>query len=222
MGRPILIIGASGSGKSASLRNFEEVALIKVIRKDLPFRPAKPMKFVVSDDVEIIKSILLKAQAKSIVIDDAGYIMTNHFMKSHSKPQKGGSVFDLYNKIGDEFWDLIEFSKTLPDDKIIYFLMHEDRNENFGTVKPKTIGKMLDNVVVVEGLFTVVLRAQVLDGEHVFKTHTDGFDVVKTPIDMFEKDVISNDLKIVDNIIRKYYHIENVKKNKEATLNEKN
>lgn len=128
-------------------------------------------------------------------------------MKNHSKAGGGNSVFNLYNDLADRFWNLIEFIKNKVDqDKIVYFIMHEDKNDS-GDIKPKTIGKLLDEKVCVEGMFTIVLRTDIEDRKYVFKTHTDGKDVTKTPIGMFEEDSMDNDLKIVDTTIRKYYEI---------------
>ena len=90
--------------------------------------------------------------------------------------------------------------------KIVYFMMHEDKNDA-GDIKPKTIGKLLDEKVCIEGMFTIVLRTDIEDGKYIFKTHSDGKDVTKTPIGMFKEDTIENDLKYVDGIIRKYYEI---------------
>ena len=206
MGVPVLLIGRSGSGKSASMRNFgeDELALINVIHKPLPFQ--KEFKSVANTDdyMDIMKKIF-ETTKKSIVIDDAGYLITNHFMRNHSNAGQGNAVFALYNELGDKFWTLIEFIKNrLPDDKIVYIIMHEEKNE-FGDVKPKTIGKLLDEKVCVEGMFTIVLRATIEDRKHVFLTQSDGSDVTKTPIGMFEDAVIDNDLKMVDDTIRKYY-----------------
>lgn len=208
MGLPVLIIGKSGSGKSASMRNFgeDELALINVIHKPLPFK--KQFKSVANtDDYVDITEKIFKTTKKSIVIDDAGYLITNHFMKNHSKVGQGNAVFSLYNELGDKFWALIEKIKNrLPDDKIVYVIMHEEKNE-FGDVKPKTIGKLLDEKVCVEGMFTIVLRATIDDGKHVFLTQSDGYDVTKTPIGMFEASEIDNDLKMVDDTIRNYYEL---------------
>lgn len=201
MGQAVLVIGKSGSGKSTSLRNLSDVGVINVLGKPLPFK--NDFKWVKTDDYAKVKSVLLGAQTPRIVIDDAGYLMTNQFMRGHSK---GGNVFDLYNSIGDNFWDLIQFIGTLPEDKIVYIFMHEDKND-YGDIKPKTIGKMLDDKVCVEGMFTVVLRALYNDGKYQFKTRTDGLDVVKSPIGMFDAEYIDNDLKIVDDKIRSYYNI---------------
>lgn len=206
MGVPVLLIGRSGSGKSASMRNFgeDELALVNVLHKPLPFQ--KQFKSVANTDdyMDIMKKIF-ETNKKSIVVDDAGYLITNHFMRNHSKAGQGNAVFSLYNELGDKFWNLIEFIKNrLPDDKIVYVIMHEEKNE-FGDVKPKTIGKLLDEKVCVEGMFTIVLRATIDDGKHVFLTQSDGSDVTKTPIGMFEDSVIENDLKMVDDTIRKYY-----------------
>ena len=85
--------------------------------------------------------------------------------------------------------------------------MHEDKND-FGDIKPKTIGKMLDEKVCVEGLFTIVLRSVVENGKYLFKTQTSGFDVTKSPIGLFQAEEIDNDLYAVDQAIRTYYNIE--------------
>lgn len=207
MGIPVLIIGKSGQGKSTSLRNFEEneIALINVSKKPLPFRK-KFNSTRDTDNYEEIKTLLTKTVKGSIVIDDASYLITNMFMNKHSSAGKGNAVFTLYNEIGDEFWRLIEHIKNLPPNKIVYVIMHEERSE-FGEIKPKTIGKILDEKVCIEGMFTIVLRCLADKGRHFFRTNTDGMDVAKTPFGMFEHFEIDNDLKMVDQTIRAYWGI---------------
>ncbi len=205
MGLPILIIGKSGSGKSTSLRNFKEnIGIINVLGKPMPFKNTLPC--AITDDYKNIKSIIAKSAALSIVIDDSGYLMTNAFMRGHSSSGAGNAIFSFYNDIGDSFWALIRFvADKLPPQKIVYFMMHEEKND-FGEVKPKTIGKMLDEKVCIEGMFTIVLRSALVDGRHIFKTQSDGFDIAKTPMDMFPEE-IENDLKLVDDTIREYYNL---------------
>lgn len=206
MGIPVMLIGKSGSGKSTSLRNFaeDELYLIKVLNKPLPFRKRFDSTFS-TDDYNTVMYALQKGKKKSFVIDDAGYLITNHFMKNHANAGKGNGVFTLYNEIGDRFWTLVDFvSNKLPENKIVYFLMHEDKND-MGDVKPKTIGKLLDEKVCLEGMFTIVLRCTTEEGKHVFKTKTDGLDVTKSPMDMFAQETMDNDLKLVDDQIREYY-----------------
>ena len=127
-------------------------------------------------------------------------------MNKHSTAGVGNAVFALYNSIGDSFWQLIEHIKTLEEDKIVYIIMHEDRNE-FGDIKPKTIGKLLDEKVCIEGMFTVVLRCVSENGRHYFRTQTDGSDVSKSPMEMFTKVEIDNDLKLVDKAVREYWEL---------------
>lgn len=198
------------------MRNFEpdEICLINVLNKPLPFR--KKFKLVVSTDgYTDIMNHLGRASKDSIVIDDAGYLITNHFMKEHSAAGKGNAVFGLYNSMADSFWNLIEFvKKYIPPNKIVYFIMHEEQND-FGDVKPKTIGKLLDEKVCIEGMFTIVLRAVKSGDGHKFLTKSSGSDTVKTPMDMFEDAEIDNDLKLVDNAIREYYDLKN-NENKES------
>jgi hypothetical protein len=110
---------------------------------------------------------------------------------------------------------LVEFSKSLPENKIIYFVMHEDKNE-FGDIRPKTIGKILDEKCCLEGMFTIVLRATRNNEKYVFRTQSDGSDVTKSPIGLFEDMEIDNDLKVVDDKIREYYDLKGENKNEEV------
>ena len=208
MGVPVLIMGRSGSGKSAALRNMtENTFVINVNNKPLPFKPNPALKIMTCDEYLKIKSSLKAAYEKGIkiaVIDDAGYLMTSKFMAGH-RQAKGNSQFDLYNEIADNFYSLIKFiADELPNDMIVYVTMHEDKND-LGESKPKTIGKLLDDKVCVEGMFTIVLHALKLDGKYVFATNTDGLDVTKTPIGMFDQTYIENDIQFVTEQIRNYY-----------------
>lgn len=206
MGIPVMIIGKSGAGKSTSLRNFgeNELYLINVLGKPLPFRKTFESTFK-TDNYQDVGKALTKTTKKAIVIDDAGYLITNHFMNNHASAGKGNGVFSLYNEIGDRFWRLVEYViNNLPKDKIVYFMMHEDKNEA-GDIKPKTIGKLLDEKVCLEGMFTIVLRCMTDNDVHVFRTKTTGADVTKAPIGMFEDEEMDNDLKLVDTAIREYY-----------------
>ena len=208
MGIPILVIGKSGSGKSTSLRNFDDndLTIVNVSKKPLPFKK-KFTRVINSDSYRDIMEQIYKADTKSIVIDDAGYLITNHFMKKHSATGGGNGVFTLYNELGDYFWNLIEFVKNkLPKEKIVYFIMHEDKND-FGDVKPKTIGKLLDEKVCIEGMFTIALRCMAENDRHFFRTKSDGSDICKTPMEMFTDKEIDNDLKLVDKVVREYYEL---------------
>ena len=212
MAQVVMLIGKSGSGKSTSMRNFakEELALINVNRKPLPFK-GKFDSTLETTDYDKIEKAIMSTQKKAIVIDDAGYLITNQFMNGHGE-NKGNAVFELYNSLADNFYKLIKFcQERVNSEKIVYFVMHEDKNE-FGDVKPKTIGKLLDEKVCVEGLFTIVLRAECKEGKYIFHTKTDGLDVTKAPLGMFEEEEIENDLKTVDKVIREYYEMEPLEK----------
>ena len=208
---PILIIGKSGSGKSTSLRNLkkEEYSLVNVLNKDLPFKNGRDIKGLSTKDYELVKEFIKKTPKDIVVIDDFGYIMTDKFVKKATE-----TGYTKFSVIAQQFYEFVEFIKTLDGDKRIYLMMHEEKSEN-GDIAPKTCGKMLDNQICVEGLFSILLRC-VFDGkEHKFKTATDGLDVCKTPIDMFETEFIDNDLKFVDDTICEYYGIEKKEDKKE-------
>lgn len=201
MGIPVLILGESGSGKSASLRNFKdgEVGIINVSSKPLPFKTSiKPFN---SDDYMKIEQVMKKAKAKSIVIDDAQYLQANEYMRN-AKIQG----YQKFTDIALNFWTLVQMViKELPEDVIVYFLGHIETDSN-GKEKFKTIGKMTDNYSV-EGMCTIVLKTLVEDGHYYFTTQTNGFDTVKSPMGMFNETKIDNDLKKVDEAIREYYEI---------------
>lgn len=201
MGIPVLILGESGSGKSASLRNFKEgeVGIINVSSKPLPFKTKlKPFN---SDNYMQIEAVIKKAKAKSIVIDDAQYLQANEYMRN-AKVQG----YQKFTDIALNFWTLVQMViKDLPDDVIVYFLGHIETDAN-GKEKFKTIGKMTDNYSV-EGMCTIVLKTLVRDGKYLFTTQTNGMDTVKSPMGMFSEAEIDNDLKAVDQTIRKYYEI---------------
>lgn len=207
MATPVLIIGKSGSGKSTSMRNCaskDDWNLIRVLNKPLPFKGK--INGWSTDDYQQVMKCLASSKAKNIVLDDAGYLITNHFMRGHSSCGAGNGVFTLYNNIGDYFWNLIQFIIKLPEEKIVYVVMHEDKND-FGDIKPKTIGKLLDEKVCIEGMFTIVLRCIEESGKHYFVTQSSNGAVSKSPIGMFEELTIDNDLLLVEKAIREYYEI---------------
>lgn len=206
MGLCVLVYGKSGAGKSRSLKGFkeDEIYLVNVIGKPLPFKGS--FKYVTnSDNIQSIMNGLAKMQDAGIkiaVVDDFGYIMTNMFMRGHG----AGDQFKLYNQIGDTVWNFINYvqSPAVAPDAIVYLIMHEDVNED-GTNKLRTIGKLLDQKVCIEGMATVVLHAIVKGDQHVFETQSNGTGIAKSPEGMFEATEIPNDLKAVDAAIRDYW-----------------
>ena len=201
MGIPVLILGESGSGKSTSLRNFKENELVvfNVANKMLPFR--KKLEVIKNADYSIIGKTLAKQEKKIYVIDDSQYLLA---FEMFDRAKETG-----YNKFTDialRFRNMLDYIiKQLPDDTIVYFLHHAETTDS-GKIKAKTIGKMLDNQLTVEGLFSIVLYCRI-DGErHIFETQSDGYTTAKSPMEMFER-IIDNDLKAVDETIREYYEL---------------
>ena len=197
----VMVYGQSGTGKSTSLRKFapEDVCIVNVSGKPLPFR--NKHKTFKTDDYMAIDAAIRKAPAKSIVIDDATYLMTGEYMRN--------AKVTGYQKFVDmalNYYTLVKTAAALPDDKIVYFMGHSDTDAN-GNEKFKTIGKMLDEKITLEGMFTIVLKTAVSDGKYQFSTRNNGQDTVKTPVGMFDDPLIDNDLAMVDKTIREYYGI---------------
>ena len=216
MGQKVLIIGQSGTGKSTSLRNFDkdEVCLIKTIGKPLPFRGGFT-ETLKTDRVSEIISRMKRTDKKVIVIDDGQYIMGNEFFRRVS--EKG---WDKFNDIGGNFFSVLDAVEELPEDVIVYYLLHTEKDTD-GNIKIKTIGKMLDEKLTIEGLATVVLMTNVVDGKYTFQTQNSGHDICKSPMGMFENFLIDNDLKMVDGIIREYYGLSDVKPEEKGVQAEK-
>lgn len=205
MGMPVLIYGKSGSGKSRSMKFFkeDEILLINIEGKELPFKSSFKYRCK-TDSIDTIIAQLKKMPCKIAVIDDAGYLMTHHFMNNH-RNKKGNASFDMYDDIADNMYFLVQRIKSeLPQDVTVYIMLHEDTNDA-GDTKIRTIGKLIDNKICLEGMVTVCIRCMSDNGKHFFRTQTDGFDISKTPEDMFSDVEIDNNLKLVDDTIRAFY-----------------
>lgn len=213
MGVAVLILGESGSGKSASMRNFnsEDVRVLNVASKPFPFRNVNKLKKADKATYAMIKGAVSSGQSLSYVIDDAQYLMA--FESFEKANETGYTKFTLMAKNYEEMLRYIQ-EDTSPD-TIVYIMQHIDTDEN-GKVKAKTLGKMLDQQLTIEGLFTIVLLAKADKKRHYFVTQSDGTNPCKSPMEMFNDIEIDNDLKMVDDTIREYYGLKSQPKTKES------
>jgi len=209
------ILGKSGTGKSTAMRNLDpaNTLLIQALRKSLPFKNAKAKgwdyitketprgNIIVSDKSENIVTYMSRTQRKVIVIDDFQFTMANEFMRRSD--EKG---YDKFTDIGRHAWDIMNAATSLPDDVRVYILSHTEETED-GRTKMKTLGKMLDDKVVLEGMVSIVLQTDVLDRDYRFVTQSNGRTSCKSPMGLFETDTIPNDLAEVDRAISAYYDL---------------
>lgn len=198
-----MILGVSGTGKSASMRNCDKdkFALVNVAKKPLPFKGNFTERYD-GDNYQDAVDFMKKCKAKSIIIDDAQYLMGNEFMRRVT--ERG---YDKFSEMAQNMWKLLNFiNQDLPADKIVYMLGHIERDQD-GNEKFKTMGKLIDQCINVEGTCTIVLKTHVADGQYSFLTQNSGHDTVKSPIGMFPSFAIDNDLNYVDEKIRNYYEI---------------
>jgi hypothetical protein len=216
MSNAVLIIGNSGTGKSASIRTLppEETFILNVIDKPLPFKGWRKSYTLISsatnptgnyfssDNHEMLKQMInyvntRRPEIKYLVIDDFGYTMANHFMRRAL--QKG---YDKFSEIGFQAGEIIDLiTKGLRKDLFCFVMMHVETDKQ-GISKPKTVGNMIDQYICIEGKFTYVLHTIVADGKYYFLVNNDGIHTAKTGIGTFDAPAVENDLLMVANKIR--------------------
>jgi hypothetical protein len=215
MSTTTLIIGESGSGKSTSLRNLDPAStfILNVIGKPLPFRGfkkrynAENKNYHESDDYSVLLSYIKAVNERrpditTLIIDDFQYLLANEFMRRSS--EKG---YDRFTDIGKHAWDVIKALTETRPDLYCFVISHSDQDQN-GRMKCKTIGKMLDDKITLEGMFTTVLHSLIIDGEFKFLTQHDGVHVSKSPMGLFEQKFIDNDLSVVIDDMKTYFNEE--------------
>lgn len=205
-----LILGESGTGKSTSLRNLDpaQTLLIQAIRKPLPFRSKdwKPVKeggnIIVTDQAADIIKAMRKTARQVIVIDDWQYILANEYMRRTDE-----TGYAKFTEIGRKAWDILTAASDLDAGKRVYILAHTQSDEH-GRSRIKTIGKMLDEKITPEGMFSIVLNTAVQNGNYLFATRNNGSNTTKSPIGLFDDELIDNDLAAVDAAIFNYYGLQ--------------
>lgn len=210
-----MILGQSGTGKSASLRNLDpdNTLLIQTISKPLPFKATHwkrhidkehPGSIFVSDISKVICEVMRRTSKEIIVIDDFQYLLANEFMRRVTDNEQGNSAFQKYNEIARSAWDVLMTAANLPASKRVYILSHTS-TDDFGKTRIKTIGKLLDEKIVLEGMVSIVLRTTVINEQYLLRTRNDGNDTTKSPMGLFADEAIENDLAAVDAAICEYY-----------------
>lgn len=205
-----LVLGTSGTGKSTSLRNLDpaKTLLIQCIKKPLPFRAAgwkvrlslkSEGNVIQTSDPVLIEKLMRTSPHEIVVVDDYQAVMVNELMNRSS--EKG---YDKFTDIGKNAWNIFNAAGALADNRRVYIMAHTNTDE-FGNVRMKTVGKLVDQHIVPEGFFTIVLRTEVINGQYTFRTQTNGQDCCKSPIGMFADVAIPNDLAEVDKAIAGFY-----------------
>lgn len=198
MAELVLVISPSGTGKSSSLRNLDkkEAAVVLCSGKDLPFQH-ELNTFVPKGYVDVF-NVIEKSTKPIIVIDDINYLMSFEEMSRVTESgyakftQMANNMFQVFKKILDK-----------ESDQVFYLIAHAAEDED-GRLRFKTTGKMLSEKIVLEGLTNMVITNEISDGEFLFRVQTDGSGI-KTPMGMFDTPTVPNDLRIIDQAVRKFY-----------------
>ena len=207
-----LVLGSSGTGKSTSLRNLDpsKTFLIQCIKKPLPFRATgwktrinlkSEGNVLQTSDPLMIEKVLRSSPHEIVVIDDYQAVMVNELMNRSS--EKG---YDKFTDIAKSAWNIFNAAGSLAEHRRVYILAHT-QTDDLGNVRMKTVGKMVDQTLVPEGYFTIVLKTDVINGNYQFSTQTNGQDCCKSPIGMFAEKHVDNDLALVDQAIQEFYSL---------------
>lgn len=220
MSNTSIIMGESGTGKSTSIRTLDPATtfIINVMNKPLPFRGYKSQYKLVTPDgkignyyasksyegikITINKVNMIRPEIKTLIIDDFQYLMANEFM---DRALERG--YDKFSEMGKHAYDLLQMLPTLREDLYVFILTHSEVNE-LGKMKIKTIGKMLDQNIVIEGMYSTVLQTELTNGDYHFITQGDARHIAKSPMGMFETREIPNDLAFVKQKMSAYFNEE--------------
>ena len=207
-----LILGSSGSGKSTSLRNLDpaKTLLIQCIKKPLPFRATgwktritlkSEGNVIQTSDPALIEKLMRSSPHEIVVIDDYQAVLINELLSRSS--EKG---YDKFTDIAKSAWNVFNAAGDLSEHRRVYIMAHTQSDET-GQIRMKTVGKMVDSMIVPEGYFTIVLRTDVINGNYKFSTQTNGQDCAKSPMGMFSDTQIENDLAAIDEQIQDFYQL---------------
>lgn len=225
MARGVLVIAESGSGKSTSIENLnpKETFIINVANKPLPFKGWKSRyvawskenptgNLINKSDAESIEACMRyinekRPDIKTIVIDDFQYVSSFEFFDKIN--EKG---YEKFTQIGGKLARLSRLPQNLRDDLTVFYLTHSEESvdiEGKRRVKAKTIGRLVDDKLTLEGLFSIVLFGKVKKDKegllrYVFETQTSGDNTCKSPRGMFLTLEIANDLELVRKAIIDY------------------
>lgn len=213
MSSTTLVLGESGTGKSTSLRNLdpETTFIINVLDKPLPFRGYKKKynaefkNYYCTDDYQKILAFIeavneRRPEITTIVIDDLQYVMSFEYMRRATE-----TGFTKFTELAQHIWQVINALTQTRDDLQCFVLTHSETDQD-GKVRCKTIGKLLNEKITLEGLFTCVLHSQVLDGQYKFLTQSNGVHLAKSPLGLFDTILIDNDLQYVKDKMHAYFN----------------
>jgi hypothetical protein len=224
MAQSVLVIADSGTGKSTAIRTLDpkETFIINIANKPLPFKGWKANYTMISKDnptgnmtsastaagiVKAMQHVNDKlTNIKTLIVDDWQYMSSFEYFDRCN--EKG---YDKFTQIAANLAQVAKMPKDMRDDLTIFFMTHSEESTDvngYRRVKAKTIGKMIDNTLTLEGLFSIVLFGRVKKTEDVlqygFDTINNGENTCKTPMGMFEDSFIDNDLQLVKDCIAEY------------------
>lgn len=226
MAELLAIVGESGSGKTTSIRNLnpEHTFIISTTGKRPGIKGANKKyptfnvadgkmngNFYATSNVDQIGKMLQIIDKKmphitTVVIDDYQYVMGFEAMDRAKEKS-----YDKFTDMAQHAYQVLKTAMNMRDDLYVVVSTH---SENTGDRinpynKMKTLGKMLDSVITLEGLFTYVLFTTIQRDDdnkssYKFITNSDGTCTAKSPMGLFDNTYVDNDLNMVINRIKEY------------------
>ena len=211
-----LIVGHSGSGKSTSLRNLDPKTtyILDLERKGFPFRNASRFNIVPVENANafprMLEKVLKEDDCETVVVESfTKYVEQVNTLATNSF--KGYDIWSFYNRTIRNMLDSIKNDKatiifTAVDDivKIPQITGGESSHR-----RVKVQGKVHEGAIEKEFLmvlFTEVRKNEKTEEmEYFFQTNTDGVTSAKTPMGMFDKQLIPNDIVTVLEKAKEYY-----------------
>jgi hypothetical protein len=142
----------------------------------------------------------LQGHGKVLVLDDMQYVLASEFMRRSAE-----NGYAKYSELANHYWQIINAAQSCRDDLVTIFISHNEVDNN-GVSKIKTIGKLLDEKITIEGMFSTVLESRSTDDGYFFVTQNDGMSTCKSPFQMFDSKLIDNDLNFVIEKMNEYYN----------------
>lgn len=210
MSKAIMIIGASGSGKTTSLEKLDpkQTFYIDADGKGLSWKGWRQQynkenkNYFRCDAPEQIFSLMQQIdekqkQIKFLVIDTLnGCMIADEMRRSKEK------TYDKWMDLAQSVYGIVDYANKMREDLTVILVGHTQTSED-GFTCMLTNGRKLNKICLESKMTTVLLSRINENGEYVFETRAKN-STAKTPRGAFDVDEIPNDITIVIDALKDF------------------